>query len=90
MLAYWAVVWFKSYLRYKDIASLLVLVYIAQNLFGQIWFMTAGIYAIRGTGMSNVMFYGNYIDQGVVAMALAVIYYLVRRMQNEEEEKNDR
>lgn len=65
---------------------MLVLLFVFQNLLGEIWFLVASYYAIAGRAMGGVMFYGNYLERLVVVTVLLIIQYLVRRMQRDEKD----
>ncbi len=88
ILAYWSIIWIRSYRNHKDAASMIVLLFVVQNLINELWLSLVAIHATRGLSMWNITVIGSTINRVIVAYLLGTIHYLVRRMQKDDNENS--
>jgi hypothetical protein len=84
ILGYWASIWLKSLKKYRDTISLIVFLFILQNLLNELWVMTIGLFALFGANMQSITLYGNSLERIITLISLVVIYYLTYRMENDQ------
>ncbi len=89
ILAYWSIIWVRSYRNHKDTVSIIVLLFIVQSLINELWLSLAAIHATRGLSMWNITVIGSTVNRVTITYLLGTIHFLVRKIQKDNDKKDD-